>query len=370
MRKKIAVVTVHGYHNYGNRLQNYAVQKIIEQLGFEVETIKTKTSLITKKPTIIQRLLNNKNNLFKKVASRISKMRYEKLSETRYRRFENFTKKNIKETSFYISNNSILNTLADEYTFVVTGSDQVWNPILKGTNIEFLMFVPAEKRVAFSASIGTSFIPEERKEYYSKALNSISNISVRENEAKDIVTNLTGRSDVEVLLDPTMLLTKDQWLEITSDSIMESKQYILVYFLGEQSSNYKRFIRNIATKHNYKIVELLNPKYENYYLTDPAEFVELINNAELICTDSFHGAAFSITLNKQFVVFGRIEHEQPSMNSRITTLLQKFKLENRYWSSDYDMDIVFENIDYEKINLVLKVEKKKALTFLRKAFGI
>jgi len=367
--KKVGIITVHGYHNYGNRLQAYAVQKIIEDLGFDVVTIKTKTSLTNIKPTKLQSLYNNRHNLFNKIVSKISNLKYKELSNKRLKRFETFTSKHIKETSFYISNNAVPNTIDDNYDFFVTGSDQVWNPVLKGTDIEFLQFASQQKRVAFSASIGTSFIPEERQAYYKKALNDMHSISVRENEAKDIVKQLTGRKDIEVLVDPTMLLSKEEWLDITTSSMLQSSPYILVYFLGEKSSQYKRFINQISKDYNLKIIELLNPKYKNYFLSDPAEFVELINNAKLICTDSFHGAAFSITLNKPFIVFDRIEHTQPSMNSRITTLLQKFNLENRYWFSHYDLKMVFEAIDYKEVNKILHMEKKKALEFLRKSLG-
>ena len=236
--KKVGIITVHGYHNYGNRLQAYAVQKIIEDLGFDVVTIKTKTSLTNIKPTKLQSLYNNRHNLFNKIVSKISNLKYKELSNKRLKRFETFTSKHIKETSFYISNNAVPNTIDDNYDFFVTGSDQVWNPVLKGTDIEFLQFASQQKRVAFSASIGTSFIPEERQAYYKKALNDMHSISVRENEAKDIVKQLTGRKDIEVLVDPTMLLSKEEWLDITTSSMLQSSPYILVYFLGEKSSQY------------------------------------------------------------------------------------------------------------------------------------
>ncbi len=368
--KRIGIVTVHGYNNYGNRLQNYAVQKIVKNLGFEVVTLKTQTALITKKPTILQSLYNNRKNLLNKIKSKLIARKYKALSSLRLEKFKKFTEKHIKETPSYITNNSDKTHLDDEYDFFITGSDQVWNPVLKGTDIEFLQFVSPKKRVAFSASIGTSFIPEGRKAYYQKALSEIPSISVREYEAKGLVETLTKRNDIEVIVDPTMLLSKNEWLKLCEHSLKKPKKYILVYFLGQQSTKYRSFIQKIAKDNHLDTVELLNPKYKDYYLADPAEFVELINDAALICTDSFHGAAFSITLNKQFVVFDRIEEEQPSMNSRITTLLQKFSLQNRYWNSDYEVNKVFEPINYKTINEVLALEKTKARDFLKKSLDV
>lgn len=370
MKKKIGIITLFGYHNYGNRLQNYAVQHILEKLGFEVESIKNKTAAPVKKLSKLQRIYKNKNNLVKKITEKLSNVKYKKLNERRIIRFEEFTKKNIKETPFCISNNNIPKTLDEEYDFFITGSDQVWNPFQRGTEIEFLMFASQKKRISFSASIGTSFIPEERKEFYTKALNQMASISVRENEAQEIVENLTQRTDIEILLDPTMLLSKEEWINITTKHAVKPYKYILVYFLGEKTKEYKNFIDKTSRDNNFKIIELLNPKYEEDFLTDPAEFVELINNASLICTDSFHGAAFSILLNKYFLIFNRSEDSQASMNSRLNTLLKKFKLENRYWSNNYDKKKIFENIDYKKINELLETEKIKAHEFLKKSLAI
>lgn len=364
MKKKVGIITLFGYHNYGNRLQNYAVQEVLEELGFETITIKSQTSLGTEKMSPFQSICANKNNIMKKLLFRIKKIKNKKITAIRLEKFEKFSKKYIKETSNYISNNNIPKQLENEYDFFITGSDQVWNPLQRGTDIEFLMFAPTKKRISFSASFGTSFIPQERKEFYTKALNEMSSISVRETEGMEIVKDLTKRTDIVVLVDPTMLLSKNKWLEIVTDSIKKPFKYILVYFLGDKSSAYSKTINTISKKYDCEIIELLNPQFKDYYTSDPAEFVELINNATLICTDSFHGAVFSIILNKNFLVFDRVQDKEPSMNSRIKTLLKTFNLNDRYWSENYNIDTVFNQISYAEVNVIIEHERQKAKQFL------
>lgn len=367
MKKKVAIITVTGYNNYGNKLQNYAVQHILEKLEFEVETIKTQTSAPIKKISFIKRLYKNKNKILKKISNKINALKYNKIYNLRRNKFIQFSKKYIKETDFVISLNNIPENLHTKYDFFVTGSDQVWNPFQKGSEIEFLMFVPKEKRISISASIGTNFIPKERIDYFTKALNQMSKISVRENEAKKIVENLTNRSDIEVLLDPTMALEKEEWLKISNNKVITSEKYILVFFLGEISDEYNNFIQKIARNNNLEIIQLLNPKFKEYFLSDPSDFIGLVNNTSFICTDSFHGAVFSIIFNKKFLIFDRVEKEQASMNSRLTTLLHKFNLTDRYWSSDYNLNNINVSIDYDKINELLIEERLKTYNFLKEA---
>ena len=132
MKKKVAIITVTGYNNYGNKLQNYAVQHILEKLEFEVETIKTQTSAPIKKISFIERLYKNKNKILKKISNKINAVKYNKIYNLRRNKFIQFSKKYMKETDFVISLNNIPENLHTKYDFFVTGSDQVWNPFQKG----------------------------------------------------------------------------------------------------------------------------------------------------------------------------------------------------------------------------------------------
>lgn len=368
---KTGIITLNGYFNYGNRLQNYALQEILKKQGYEVDTvIKENIQEIRRKRTAIERI----NSLTSKSVSEISNLVVRKLTQrvnvqnvhNRTRIFKDFSLKYINETDYSISDDNIPNGLAEKYDFFVVGSDQVWNPhYQKGSPIEFLTFAPQQKRISYAASFGISRIPNEFVESYSKWLSEMNHISVREHAGAKIVKELTGRH-VEVVLDPTLLLTKEEWLkisEIASDKPMQG--YLLTYFLGDISKERQKYIHDIAKENNLDIINLAQMNEKTPYLSGPSEFIDYINSAQLFFTDSFHGAAFSIILETPFIVFDR-EGNSPSMSSRIDTLLETFKLESRLLGNHKDDNQLFD-VDFTEAKTILEDEKEKSLNYLKNA---
>ena len=211
------------------------------------------------------------------------------------------------------------------------GSDQVWNPKFdRLSDVDLLSFATPEQRISFSASFGISELPENSKEKAKRELEKFKAISVREDRGKEIVEELTERKDVQVLVDPTMLLTSEEWDKVAKKpEQLKTDKYILNYFLGEISEKRKKEIERIAKENNCEIINILD-KNSPFYQTGPSEFLYLEKNAFLICTDSFHSSVFAILYNRPFVVFDR-EDSNVKMNSRLDTLLKKFKLENRWY---------------------------------------
>src|SRR5690625_3952158 len=244
--KKVGIITLNGYCNYGNRLQNYALQKTLEKMGYEVDTIindtkKTQKKSQTEKRTVLDKVKSAAtlpfSDLVKKVERKVTNRVFRERIKAKTDIFKVFAKKYINETDFSIAEDNIPENLADSYDYFIVGSDQVWNPhYQKGSSVEFLTFAPKSKRISYAASFGISSIPEEYKQRYGTWLAEMNHISVREHAGAKIVKELTGR-DVEVVVDPTLLLTKEEWLEISepaSDKPM--KGYILTYFLGDRKS--------------------------------------------------------------------------------------------------------------------------------------
>lgn len=353
--QKIGILTINDDNNYGNRLQNYATQVIFEKNNFEVETISNKETNFG-----IKKAKNNVKNVIKRII----------FNKTKYDRYNKFTQfnKNIKYSKYHIDKNHIPKDFEKHYDYFITGSDQVWNPTFDRTSdIDFLTFAPKVKRNSFSASFGISDIPNNLKEYYRKNLSEMNNISVREERGKEIIEELTGRKDVEVLVDPTMLLTAKEWDEVSKKpKQLKAKKYILNYFLGELSEKRKKEIRRIAEENNCEIIDILDKKSE-FNQTGPSEFLYLEKNAFLICTDSFHSCVFAIIYNRPFIVFER-EDKIVKMNSRIDTLLNKFKLENRRFDEKIGEELL--KISYDKSYEILEEEKKKANEFLNKILNI
>lgn len=153
-------------------------------------------------------------------------------------------------------------------------------------------------------------------------------LSVREEAGAKIIKDLTGR-DAEVLVDPTMMLTREKWLSIAKEAPNKPKgKYLLTYFLGGVPSKYKRQIKNIAERNNLEIINLADIRDKETYITGPSEFIDYINSCSILCTDFFHGTVFSILMEKPFIVFERMGTSS-SMFSRINTLLDKFDLNSR-----------------------------------------
>ena len=245
------------------------------------------------------------------------------------------------------------------------GSDQVWNPKFdRLSDVDLLSFATLGQRISFSASFGISELPENSKEKAKRELEKFKSISVREDRGKEIVEELTERKDVQVLVDPTMLLTSEEWDKVANKpEQLKTDKYILNYFLGEMSEKRKKEIERIAKENNCEIINILD-KNNPFYQTGPCEFLYLEKNAFLICTDSFHSSVFAILYNRPFVVFDR-EDSNEKMNSRLDTLLKKFKLENRWYKDKITEEQL--QVDYKESYIILEEERKKAKEFLENA---
>lgn len=357
--KKVCIVTLYGNSNLGNKLQHYAVQQKCSELDCNVKSVKIYTLVETNnKKTILTCIVNNLRRLKHSISDKYMFIN---------KKFIKFQREKLLMDKYEIYSNESNKRLNKKYDCFIVGSDQVWNPEfgLKG-DLRFLEFT-SKNKIAFSASIGVNEIPEELKEEYVKGLKGLDYISVREERAKEIVIELTGRKDIEVLIDPTMMLSKEKWDKIAKrPTNMANRKYILTYFLGDMSNEIKESVENCAKENNLEIIDVMengNPKS----WVGPAEFVYLEKHAELICTDSFHSCVFGILMQTPFVVFDREDHNK-SMNSRIETLLSKFKMEDRKNNGEITEELLY--CDFSRCEDILKEERKKADDFLRKALNI
>lgn len=377
--KNIAISTINNHDNYGNRLQNYATQEVLKSLGFHVDTIKNYKKPITEKsfeskikkfPKLKGRGMEEISSLlWKKIDYKFKKSHYDTLNRRRIAVFQKFTENNINETNYNIFDEGVLNHVSNRYKFFITGSDQVWNPNFRhGSPIDFLTFVPIQKRISYAASFGISEIPKEYVHDYKLWLSNIPKLSVREEAGAKIIKDLTGR-EATVLIDPTLMLTKEQWLSISNAHVFKpSKKYLLTYFLGGISKQKKKFIKDVAKKNDLEVVNLAQVNEHQTYLAGPAEFIDYINSSSVLFTDSFHGAVFSILMEKPFIVFDR-DGNLTSMNSRMDTLLSKFDLTSRLQKNIENNNQIFE-VNYSHINSVLVNERNKTIKYLNGALQV
>ncbi len=384
---KIGIVTINGNENYGNVLQNYAVQEVLKKVGAEAETIPNltryghweKAEKVNKfTPSYIKKYvtsqLNYRYNIKNTNRGLIRVIRFykqhkdeiEALKEIRTKKFIEFKEEYIVHSQHVLDiNKTWTREQIDEYDFFVSGSDQVWNPVYPSTSsINFLQFAPEEKRISLSPSFGINKIPEELHNDYAKWLYEIPHLSVREEQGSKIIEDLCGKS-AKVLCDPTMALTKDEWIKIEKKpAYLADKEYLLTYFLGDKNSEYDKYISGIAEREKLDVINLFDVTDLQAYATSPQEFIYLIHHANLVCTDSFHGAVFSIIMNTDFVTFSRKESGK-SMESRMKTLLSTFKFENRDYRS-VGIEHVF-NVDFLEVEGILAYKRGEMLEFLNSA---
>lgn len=374
--KKIGIITLHGYVNYGNRLQNYATISVLNSLHCSADTIiihphhvadNAPTGLVA---TITRKIRTISTMNIKQMVDRYTLIKDEKSSaeKRRIKAIKDYSDKYLNE-KFFTDKKPTLDKISASYDYFITGSDQVWHPNTMHLSQDFfLRFASINQRVAYSASFGVSNIPKGSQDTMGKYLKEINKISVREHDGATIVKSLTGKKPA-VLIDPTLMLTKAQWLSSATSSKSKPKQkYILTYFLGGISSENKAKIAKLAKKNNLKIVNLVDKSSKKYYIASPTEFIDYINSAQVLLTDSFHGSVFSILMERPFVVFNRIS-EHSTMISRIDSLLSLFNLENHMADSNWETKSIFDN-DYAYVGNVLAAQRKKAIDYLADALDI
>lgn len=348
---KVGIVTINS-QNMGNRLQNYAVQEFLKKLGMQVETInnaycgrEVTTFKHTLKICVLGRALPS---LFRK----------------RREGFYRFNEKHIKMAPGEWEFNKAPAGIAESYDYFVCGSDQIWNPYFDFiSDNEYLSFARPEQKIAYSASFGISEMNKEQLSRLKEKISDFKAISVREDAGAELVKKACGR-EAEVLLDPTMMLTKEQWLSIAEKpAFLPDKKYILTYFLGNKLPETVQRLQEIAKKNDWEIINLWDIKYKKYFLATPEEFIYLIANCELMCTDSFHGSVFSILTGVPFIVQTRKDKEK-SMNSRLETLLGKLGLTSRLMRDGMSEEEIFR-IDYTEAYSIIEKERSRTESFLK-----
>ena len=370
--KKVGIITFHFADNFGAVLQTYALSKTIEKFDLEVEII-----------DYVPKKLRDFYNLYPNVIYAISE--YGILSTIRIliNKTYNLRRNIIRTRNFNLFRNSHfkvskkinnLNQLKEEkftYNYCIVGSDQVWNPkfFSKVSGTYFLNFIgPDIKKISYAASIAQ----EVDKCYYNefiKHLDSFSHISVREESAKLFLEKIIDKN-IEVTLDPTLLLDSKEWNKIGRKNNIKDK-YILVYDLTSST-----LVIDLANKLSlitgYKIISYTcDSNYKNWIGSfstyNPSNFLDLIANAEFVVTNSFHGTVFSIIYKRDFYT---IPH--PTRGSRMIELLNKLDLNSRIIKDDVDI----RNSDIHNIINFYDVEKKvlelrsNSMNFLKKSLDI
>lgn len=363
---KICTLTLDGYSNYGNVLQRYALQQVLQNLAGEVDSLWYMPDNFAPRifwwwgwKDYIKYILNWKSFRTDFHDGRNGS------EMVRQGRIKDWCDRNINLRQA----EGKLSQLADEYDFFVVGSDQVWNPCSSMLGECFLTFASPKKRVAYAASISCPSIPAEKQSLYKDGFAGMAHISMRETQGADMVREFSGR-EVPVVVDPTLLLTPEEWRKVSRvPAWFHGEDYILTYFLGKRPEIVERLERETGLK----VVNLLDKDVYEHYVTGPDEFIWAIEHAKLVYTDSFHGTVFSILFRTPFVICNRVGDDvSEKMGSRIDTLLGYFGLEERRGTKQngYVIESPLEAPDWSKVDEVLDRERARADEYLRSALNI
>ena len=374
--KKIGILTQHLHNNYGGLLQAYALQKFLHMQGHEAFTVdftaKFIGTTINKKPRFwgVKEILLNvvrKYLLKRNIKSVFPITEKEKASIGRETR--RFVAENIRTTQKLTDINQFSYLESYQFDAYIVGSDQVWRPrYSSGLSAFFLDFLGVDKktkRIAYAASFGTDNCDEYTEEEfvkYSALTQKFDAIAVREDSAVELCKKHFNTS-AEQVLDPTMLLEKEDYIElIKKDNIPASTGNMMVYVL-DRSPEKINMINQVAQTKGLQPFTVMSEETTGIY-PPVTQWLRGFMDAKYVVTDSFHGVAFSIIFNKQFIAIGNKDRGL----ARFTSVLKTFGLENRLvlTPSDLTKEKINTDIDFSKVNEMKEKEQKFAFKFLQK----
>lgn len=367
MKKRIMITTFQNAYNYGAILQCFALQDKIQSLGYNVEVLNYLNTNIGNqyKPFYVS---NPKHGRKDSIKSFLSSSAHYFKRKKRKDVFEEFLSNNINLTKKYTQ--SDIKKLDFSDCILITGSDQVWNPnITRGfDDIYTLNFGKDFKKVSYAASLGNTELIEKYKKEYISILDNINNISVREDDSREKLSELTKRK-IESVLDPTLLLERNKW-DLKLENVENIKEKYICAYVVEPDDEYIKIVNDLSEKSKLPVIHfgVKNPGYKNViksvYTSDPFDFINTIKNAEYVVTTSYHATIFSIIYNKKFFV---IPHRQTGI--RVVNLLHKLGIKERIYNTFEEFKNIDYNIesDWKIVQENLDIEKNKSINWLKEA---
>ena len=369
-------------NNYGSKLQALATVKMFEQLGLEYEIIRYNKKTLGFYAKSLPRFFNVVflHDRYEQFQQKLAMKKYPEVGkqiEIRNAAFDSFDLHFENHLSpVYKSYSHLKKSCEENYNQVITCSDQLWSPSALGSGFYNLMFVSENTpKVSWASSFGVSKIPWYQLGRTKAYLNRIENISMRENKGAEIVKELTGK-DVPVLMDPVFAFNKKEWEDFVPVEKPEWENYIFCYFLGP-NGEHRKAAKELARKTGKKIVTLRHldryvPEDESFgdvvlYDVTPNRFLNILRNADCVCTDSFHGTAFSILNEKQFMVFNRYSNTSAnSKNSRIDSVCQLLGLNDCRFTTIEELEEKMNTpIDYEAVAKEVEQYQNKTKAYLK-----
>lgn len=353
---KIGILTFHDAHNYGAVLQAFALKKYLKNVGADAR-------IINYHHVDMEYGFPRKRKLKEKSLRGVYKHLYSKKDHyLRWEKFEKFIKELIDgEDETYRTEESLGKLDIDVW---ISGSDQIWNSeITHGLNRGYYLdFETNGKKVTYAVSMGIDKLDDHLEEDFKNYLKNIDCISVREASLKEYIEKFIDMP-VEKVVDPTLLLTNDDYKELYLNRIIK-EDYLLIYAL-KTDERLKKMAEKIAAERKLKIIEINDYKNPNYYCTQisnagPHEFVTLFRDASFVISNSYHGTVFSILNHKEFITFRFMNR-----NSRMETLLASAGLSERLIQTVEEYKNL-KPINYKEVEEKMKKDINSSKDFIKR----
>ncbi|MCM1495268.1 MAG: polysaccharide pyruvyl transferase family protein [Bacteroides sp.] len=347
--KRVGMITLHSLYNCGSMLQSYALNHFLNTMdGVDCEII-----------DFIPNSLDNKR------AFRIEGELAEKYAvdiENRNKKFSDFMKQYYRLGATAYHSDEEIEKNPPIYDIYVSGSDQIWNANFRiASRAYFLGFTNSKYKYAFAPSVGRCM--EERLSAYYDELQAYKKIWVREKVGAERIKNVTGRNDIGWMSDPTLLYTQNDYNNMIGEETIYRHDYIACYAtLDEQLDMMMPILEALSKRFDLPVLLIggVIPREEAWIINrvdiGPLEFLQVIRDAKLVLSQTFHGTIFSIIYNKNFLTFN-----DSMPNFRKTGLLREFGLLDRIVHNEKEIDDALKSpLDYEIINEKMQVLQAEA----------
>lgn len=377
---KVGIITIHAIANFGSLFQAYALQETVKKMGYRAEVINYlypneyhKFEYSKKSPYANT---NTKISLFERLKGRLYDIfgfskRYIEIKKKKYI----YAQQQILNLSTLYPTKDSLSACNDKYDIYITGSDQVWNPRYLFDDTSFLLpFSNSFNKIAFSASFGTTDIDVAHIDLYKPLLKQYRFLSTREPSGNDIIKKICGK-EASHTCDPTLLLSKEEWIRLDGRKPLVKGKYILCYILTYTSNPYPyayKLISHVRHQLGYKVVCIddtyrywMKPSYIFKGGCGPMDIINLFANASFIISSSFHGTAFSLYFEKDFysILPPNVKDE------RQESLLKKVGAEDRIVRVNDSIDNLpmLQIKNWNQINKELSLFRGESIQYLSNA---
>ena len=338
---KIGILTFHAAHNFGSMLQAYALKNYIATtFDAEVEIVNFRTSV----QKDIYSVITKRKGMKYFIKNMYSMLEYIPLKK-KHEKFENFLQTKL---SCYDECNTLDEINSKHYDIVIAGSDQIWNVNTNDFEWIYLLEGINTRKISYAVSCGPNLVSIEEKERISRNLSQFYSISTRDNATKNFVKNLSNK-EAEVVCDPVLLMDKEKWIDLSNEIVLDLPEKYIFFYTLSCNERMRKIVQQISKVLKLPVVVPHNTNQHDLFMksnrklkTGPIEFLNLMNNASVVVTSSFHAMLFSIIFNKQFYIIDGMK------DNRKKDILLKYNLQSQSIDDTLNEEIIKEQYDNVK----------------------